>query len=131
LAGFLPTAEMYVVTTPQLVAQTVAQRAAFMAEKVNLKVHGIIENMSWFTGDDGTRYELFGAGGGQSLADRLEVPLVGQVPLVPALRDGADNGRPVAGDPSTEVGALFAEIARKIDVDMKPTKRRHKELRII
>ncbi len=131
LAGFLPTAEMYVVTTPQVVAQTVAQRAAFMAEKVNLKVHGIIENMSWFTGDDGTRYELFGAGGGQALADRLEVPLIGQVPLVPALRDGADNGRPVAGDPSTEVGALFAEIARTIDVDMKPTKRRHKELRII
>jgi ATP-binding protein involved in chromosome partitioning len=131
LAGFLPTAEMYVVTTPQVVAQTVAQRAAFMAEKVNLKVHGIIENMSWFTGDDGTRYELFGAGGGQALADRLEVPLIGQVPLVPALRDGADNGRPVAGDLSTEVGALFAEIARTIDVDMKPTKRRHKELRII
>jgi ATP-binding protein involved in chromosome partitioning len=131
LAGFLPTAEMYVVTTPQVVAQSVAQRAAFMAEKVNLKVHGIIENMSWFTGDDGTRYELFGAGGGRDLADRLEVPLVGQVPLVPALRDGADNGRPVAGDPSTEVGALFAEMARTIDVDMKPTKRRHKELRII
>ena len=131
LAGFLPTAEMYVVTTPQVVAQSVAQRAAFMAEKVNLKVHGIIENMSWFTGDDGTRYELFGAGGGRDLADLLEVPLVGQVPLVPALRDGADNGRPVAGDPSTEVGALFAEMARTIDVDMKPTKRRHKELRII
>lgn len=131
LAGFLPTAEMYVVTTPQAVAQTVAQRAAFMAEKVNLKVHGIIENMSWFTGDDGTRYELFGAGGGQALADRLEVPLIGQVPLVPALRDGSDNGRPVAADPSTEVGALFAEIARTIDVDMKPTRRRHKELRII
>ena len=131
LAGFLPTAEMYVVTTPQVVAQSVAQRAAFMAEKVNLKVHGVIENMSWFTGDDGARYELFGAGGGQALADRLEVPLIGQVPLVPALRDGADNGRPVAGDSSTEVGALFAEIARTIDVDMKPTKRRHKELRII
>ena len=131
LAGFLPTAEMYVVTTPQVVAQSVAQRAAFMAEKVNLKVHGVIENMSWFTGDDGTRYELFGAGGGQALADLLEVPLVGQVPLVPALRDGADRGRPVAGDPSTEVGALFVEMARTIDVDMKPTKRRHRELRIV
>ena len=131
LAGFLPTAEMYVVTTPQVVAQSVAQRAAFMAEKVNLKVHGVIENMSWFTGDDGTLYELFGAGGGQALADLLEVPLVGQVPLVPALCDGADRGRPVAGDPSTEVGALFAEMARTIDVDMKPTKRRHRELRIV
>ena len=131
LAGFLPTAEMYVVTTPQPAAQTVAQRAAFMADKVNLKVHGGIENMSWFTGDDGTRYELFGAGGGQALADRIGVPLLGQVPLVPALRDGADRGQPVAVDPSTEVGAVFAEIARVLDVEMKPTKRRHRELKIV
>jgi len=131
LAGFLPTAEMYVVTTPQPAAQTVAQRAAFMADKVNLKVHGVIENMSWFTGDDGTRYELFGSGGGQALADRIGVPLLGQVPLVPALRDGADRGQPVAGDPSTEVGSVFAEIARVLDVEMKPTKRRHRELKIV
>ena len=131
LAGFLPTAEMYVVTTPQPAAQTVAQRAAFMADKVNLKVHGVIVNMSWFTGDDGTRYELFGAGGGQALADRIGVPLLGQVPLVPALRDGADRGQPVAVDPSTEVGAVFAEIARVLDVEMKPTKRRHRELKIV
>ncbi len=131
LAGFLPTAEMYVVTTPQPAAQTVAQRAAFMADKVNLKVHGVIENMSWFTGDDGTRYELFGAGGGQALADRVGVPLLGQVPLVPALRDGADRGHPVAVDPSTEVGAVFAELARVLDVEMKPTKRRHRELKVL
>ncbi len=131
LAGFLPTAEMYVVTPPQPVAQTVAQRAAFMADKVNLKVHGVIENMSWFTGDDGTRYELFGSGGGQTLADRIGVPLMGQVPLVPALRDGADRGEPVAVDPSTEVGSVFAEIARVLDVEMKPTKRRHRELKIV
>ena len=131
LAGFLPTAEMYVVTTPQLVAQTVAQRAAFMAEKVNLKVHGVIENMSWFTGDDGTRYELFGAGGGNSLAKRLDVPLIGQVPLVPELREGSDHGRPVAEDPTSEAGAVFAEMARMLDVEMKPTKRRHRELKII
>ena len=131
LAGFLPTAEMYVVTTPQPAAQTVAQRAAFMADKVNLKVHGVIENMSWFTGDDGTRYELFGSGGGQALADRIGVPLLGQVPLVPALRDGADRGQPVGGDPSTEVGSVFAEIARVLDVEMKPTKRRHRELKIV
>jgi hypothetical protein len=73
----------------------VAQRAAFMAEKVKLEVKGVIENMAWFTGDDGTRYELFGAGGGQELAQRLEVPLLGQVPLVPVLREGSDAGRPV------------------------------------
>ncbi len=80
LAQFLPRGEVYVVTTPQPAAQRVAQRAAFMAQKVNLEVKGIIENMSWFTGDDGKRYEIFGAGGGADLAERLEVPLLGQVP---------------------------------------------------
>ena len=64
LAQFLPRAEVYVVTTPQPAAQKVAQRAGFMAEKVHLEVKGVIENMAWFTGDDGKRYELFGAGGG-------------------------------------------------------------------
>jgi|TARA_B100001079_G_scaffold133569_2_gene114440 ATP-binding protein involved in chromosome partitioning len=131
LAGFLPAAEMYVVTTPQPVAQTVAQRAAFMADKVNLKVHGVIENMSWFTGDDGTRYELFGSGGGADLAERIGVPLIGSVPLVPALREGGDIGKPVAADADSEVGAVFAEMARVIDVDLRPTKRRHRELRIL
>ncbi len=131
LAGFLPTAEMYVVTTPQPVAQRVAQRAAFMAEKVHLKVHGVIENMSWFTGDDGTTYELFGAGGGAELAELLEVALIAQVPFVPSLREGADTGLPVAVDASTEIGAVFAEMARVVDVDLRPTKRRHRELRII
>ena len=73
------------VTTPQPAAQKVAQRAAFMAEKVRLDVKGVIENMSWFTGDDGTRYEIFGSGGGKELADLIEVPLLGQIPLVPQL----------------------------------------------
>jgi len=131
LAGFLPTAEMYVVTTPQPVAQTVAQRAAFMADKVNLKVHGVIENMSWFTGDDGTRYELFGSGGGGELAERIGAPLIGSVPLVPALREGGDTGRPVAVDAESEAGAVFAEMARVVDVDLRPTTRRHRELRIL
>ena len=53
-------------TTPQPAAQRVAQRAAFMSQKVNLEVKGVIENMSWFTGDDGKRYHLFGAGGGRT-----------------------------------------------------------------
>ena len=66
-------------TTPQPAAQRVAQRSAHAARKVNLAVRGVIENMSWFTGDDGTRYELFGAGGGQVLAESLGVPLLGQV----------------------------------------------------
>ena len=62
--------------------------------------------MSWFTGDDGKRYEIFGAGGGQELAEQLEVPLLGQIPLVPALREGGDTGQPITvTDPDGEAGA--------------------------
>jgi ATP-binding protein involved in chromosome partitioning len=123
LAGFLPRAEVYVVTTPQPAAQRVAQRAAFMAQKVNLEVRGVIENMSWFTGDDGKRYDIFGAGGGQDLADRLEVPLVGQVPLVRALRAGGDAGRPiVVEDPEGEAAAVFHDMAAMVDDELAPTR---------
>ena len=93
-------------TTPQPAAQKVAQRAAFMAEKVSLDVKGVIENMSWFTGDDGTRYEIFGSGGGQELAETIDVPLLGRIPLVPKLREGGDDGHPImAVDPSSEAAA--------------------------
>jgi ATP-binding protein involved in chromosome partitioning len=94
-----------------------------MAEKVHLPVKGIIENMSWFTGDDGKRYELFGAGGGQLLADELEVPLLGQLPLVTALREGGDNGRPItAVDPGSEVAQAFQAIATRIATELRPRK---------
>ncbi|KAA0234195.1 MAG: Iron-sulfur cluster carrier protein [Acidimicrobiales bacterium] len=132
LAQFLPRAEVYVVTTPQPAAQRVAQRAGFMARKVQLEVKGVIENMSWFTGDDGKRYELFGAGGGQELAERLGVPLVGQIPLVPALREGGDAGRPIAAsDPTSEVGESFAAMADTIDVELAPTRRFNPELNLL
>jgi ATP-binding protein involved in chromosome partitioning len=132
LAQFLPRAEVYVVTTPQPAAQRVAQRAAFMAHKVNLEVKGVIENMSWFTGDDGKRYELFGEGGGAELAERLEVPLLAQVPLVPALRAGADSGHPlVAEQPDSEAGRIFAEIAERIAVELAPTRRYNPALKLI
>jgi ATP-binding protein involved in chromosome partitioning len=131
LAQFLPRAEVLVVTTPQPAAQRVAQRAAFMAQKVNLEVKGVIENMSWFTGDDGKRYELFGAGGGEGLATRLGVPLIGRVPLVPELRAGADAGLPiVASDPDGEAGVVFARIAETIDVELAPRRIYRPELRI-
>jgi ATP-binding protein involved in chromosome partitioning len=131
LAQFLPRAEVYVVTTPQPAAQRVAQRAAFMAQKVNLEVKGVVENMSWFTGDDGKRYELFGAGGGSDLAVRLGVPLLGKVPLVPELRAGSDSGVPiVASQPDGEAAAVFAGIAETIDVELAPKRIYHSELRI-
>ena len=132
MAGFLPKSEVYVVTTPQPVAQKVAQRAATMAEKVHLEVRGVIENMAWFTGDDGKRYELFGAGGGAELAEKVGVPLIGQVPLTPELRAGADNGQPlVATDPTSEAGAIFAAMAETIAVELAPKRRFHPDLKII
>jgi ATP-binding protein involved in chromosome partitioning len=123
LAQYLPRGEVFVVTTPQPAAQKVAALSAAMAAKVNLPVRGIIENMSWFTGDDGKRYEIFGSGGGHELADELGVPMLGQLPLVPAIREGGDNGRPItAVDPESESARIFQEIALQIAVEMKPKK---------
>ncbi|HKY68518.1 MAG TPA: Mrp/NBP35 family ATP-binding protein [Acidimicrobiales bacterium] len=131
LSQFLPRAEVYVVTTPQAAAQRVAQRAAFMAQKVNLEVKGVVENMSWFTGDDGKRYELFGAGGGADLAARLGVPLLGKVPLVPELRAGSDSGAPiVATHPDGEAAGVFARIAETVDVELAPRRIYRSELKI-
>ena len=132
MAQFLPRAEVVVVTTPQPAAQRVAQRAAYMAQKVNLTVTGVIENMSWFRGDDGKAYEIFGRGGGQELADALGVPLLGQVPLVPDLREGGDVGRPiVVEDPANEASQAFFEIARRLHEDLAPKRVYRKELRIV
>jgi ATP-binding protein involved in chromosome partitioning len=132
LAQFLPRSELYVVTTPQPAAQRVAQRVGFMAEKVGLELKGVIENMSWFTGDDGKRYELFGSGGGEDLAERLGVPLLGKIPLVQALRAGSDTGHPiVAVDPDSEASQQIRAIAESIDVELAPTRRYHPELKLI
>jgi len=123
LSQYLPRGEVYVVTTPQPAAQKVARLSAAMAAKVNLPVRGIIENMSWFTGDDGVRYEIFGSGGGAELAAELDVPLLAQLPLVPALRAGGDEGKPIAAvEPDSETGRAFHELAERIAVDMRPKK---------
>ena len=131
LAQYLPRGEVFVVTTPQPAAQKVARLSAAMAAKVNLPVRGVIENMSWFTGDDGKRYEIFGSGGGRQLADDLGVPFLGSLPLIAELREGGDTGRPItAVDPESEAAQMFHDIARRIAVDMKPKKIYSEALRV-
>jgi ATP-binding protein involved in chromosome partitioning len=130
LGQYLTKTEVYVVTTPQPAAERVAQRSAYAARKLKLAVRGVIENMSWFTGDDGKRYELFGAGGGQQLADELGVPLLGQVPLVAALREGGDQGKPVmVAEPDGEVAQVFDRMADSM-VELGPARVYRKELTV-
>jgi ATP-binding protein involved in chromosome partitioning len=95
LAQLLPQAQFLIVTTPQPTAQKVARRAAEMAHKVNLDIAGVVENMSGFTTPSGERFQIFGEGGGQELADELDVPLLGKVPLTMPLREQADAGLPL------------------------------------
>ncbi|HEX2241287.1 MAG TPA: Mrp/NBP35 family ATP-binding protein, partial [Actinomycetota bacterium] len=124
IAQFLPGAHMIVVTTPQAAAEKVAQRAGFMAEKTGLKVLGVMENMSYFRGDDGKAYPIFGSGGGKALADRLQVPLLAEIPLDPVLRELADRGAPaVLEAPETEVARTF-ELAGKEIVNLIPPRPR-------
>ena len=133
MAQYLPRSEVYVVTTPQAAAQRVAQRSAAMARQpqINMRVHGVIENMCWFTGDDGKRYEIFGAGGGQLLADDLQIPLIGQIPLVPDLREGMDIGEPImSSDPTSEASVAYARIAERIHKELGPKRIYKSELRI-
>ncbi len=115
LAQLLPQAKITIVTTPQPAAQSVARRSAEMAAKVDLEVMGIIENMAGFTTPEGETFSIFGVGGGQLLADELEVPLFGSVPLSEELREHADVGNPLSVDqPDSPAGQAIVEIARKI-----------------
>jgi ATP-binding protein involved in chromosome partitioning len=130
LGQYLPRTEIIVVTTPQAAAQRVAQRSAYAAKKLKLAVRGVVENMSWFTGDDGTRYELFGAGGGQSLADDLEVPLLGRIPLVPDVRVGGDSGVPVrVADPQGQAALAFESLATRVE-ELGPARIYRRELNV-
>ncbi len=131
LSEVVPRVEMYVVTTPQAAAQRVAQRSALAARKLKLAVRGVIENMSWFTGDDGVRYRIFGEGGGDALAASLGVPLLGRIPLEPRLREGGDVGEPVvAAAPDTEAARAFVELATRIAAQ-GPARVYRQELRLV
>ncbi len=124
IAQFLPGASMVIVTTPQAVAEKVAQRAGFMAEKTGLNVVGVVENMSYFRGDDGKEYRIFGEGGGASLAATLSVPLLGEIPIDPKLREMADVGAPIVlSAPDSEVAQCLDQTAKEL-VNLLPPKPR-------
>jgi len=113
LSQLLPQAKFVIVTTPQPTAQKVARRSAEMAHKVNLEICGVIENMSGFTTPSGERFAIFDEGGGQDLADELDVPLLGKVPLTMPLRAQADAGVPlVAHDPDDPAAQAVRQAAR-------------------
>jgi ATP-binding protein involved in chromosome partitioning len=116
LATFLPGANMVVVTTPQEAARKVAERAGKMAEQTHMNVVGVIENMSYFACPHcGERTSVFGEGGGQLAADTLGVPLLGQIPLIPALREGGDAGTPlVVSQPDAPASVALREAAHAL-----------------
>ncbi len=113
LAQLLPQAKFLIVTTPQPVAQKVAARSAEMAVKLKLEIAGVIENMSGFVTPGGERFQLFGEGGGQLLAQELDVPLLAKVPLTMALREQSDSGVPlVFSDPDDPAAQALRQGAR-------------------
>lgn len=113
LAQLLPQAQFLIITTPQPTAQRVARRAAEMAGKVDLEVVGVIENMAGFVTPGGERFQIFGEGGGQELADELDVPMLGKVPLTMPLRLQADAGLPlVFEDPDDPAAQAIRQAAR-------------------
>src|SRR5829696_951191 len=115
LAQLLPQAKILIVTTPQPAAQKVAARAAETALRFDLEIAGVIENMSGFTTPSGERFTIFGEGGGQLLADELDVPLLGKIPLQEELRVCADEGRPlVLEDPNVPAAQALYHAARGI-----------------
>ncbi len=123
VAQLIPNAEILVVTTPQQAAAEVAERAGAIALQTRQRVAGVIENMSWFEAPDGSRMEIFGSGGGQRVADSLstsvgaEVPLLGQVPLDPALREQGDSGTPlVLSAPDATASQVLNSAADKLSV---------------
>jgi ATP-binding protein involved in chromosome partitioning len=120
LSQLLPQAKFLLVTTPQPAAQSVARRSAEMAHKVNLEIAGVIENMSGFTTPGGERFQIFGEGGGQELADDLDVPLLGKVPLTMPLREQADAGVPLAITDADDPAAQAVHQAARGLIAMAP-----------
>jgi ATP-binding protein involved in chromosome partitioning len=106
-----------IVTTPQEVALIDARKAISMFDKVNVPIMGLVENMAWFECEHGTRYPIFGEGGGAAEAKKLKLPLLGQIPINIPTRQQGDSGAPIAlSDPAeNDASAAFADLAKSID----------------
>lgn len=120
-AQLMPNAEILVVTTPQQAAAEVAERAGAIALQTRQRLAGVVENMSWMQMPDGEKMEIFGSGGGQIVADSLtratgaDVPLLGQIPLDPRLRESSDAGRPlVLHDPEAPASEVLTDVATRL-----------------
>src|SRR5689334_10120174 len=123
LAQLLPNAEILVVTTPQAAAAEVAERAGGIALQTHQRLIGVVENMSWLELPTGERMEIFGAGGGETVATSLSrvvgapVPLLGQIPLDTRLREASDEGEPlVLRDPTSPAAAALVAVADQLAV---------------
>ncbi|MGH2348583.1 MAG: P-loop NTPase, partial [bacterium] len=116
IAQTLPQSYMLLVTTPQEAAAQVARRAARMAEKVNMELIGVVENMSYYEpAPDAERVYIFGRGGGAELARQLEVPLIGEIPLDQTIREGSDQGRPIVlMAPESSAARVFRTAAERL-----------------
>jgi ATP-binding protein involved in chromosome partitioning len=121
VAQLVPSAELLVVTTPQLAAREVAERAGSIALQTHQQIVGVVENMSWLDMPDGSRMELFGSGGGQAVADSLSlstgtsVPLLGQVPIDQQVREGGDDGAPVVlSNPESSAAKALSAVADRL-----------------
>ncbi|MEV5537393.1 Mrp/NBP35 family ATP-binding protein [Saccharopolyspora shandongensis] len=120
-AQLIPNAEILVVTTPQQAAAEVAERAGAIAMQTRQRLAGVVENMSWMELPDGQRMEVFGSGGGRMVAESLsrsigtDVPLLGQVPLDPRLREAGDNGTPLVLEaPDSPAAVVLNDIAKRL-----------------
>lgn len=115
LVQTIPLDGAVIVTTPQPAATNIARKGGLMFQKVNVPLMGVAENMSYFTDPAGEKHLLFGEGGGQATADALGTSLLGQVPLIPAIREGGDSGKPiVVSEPESESASVFASIGRSL-----------------